>query len=70
MEESQSYEFHHRGGHFRIERKGNDTWLLFEGSKLIDRIPANPGEKPTGDLVDLARRVINSHLDGRPPRGT
>lgn len=70
MKEADKYEFDHRGAHFRIERKGNGAWRLFEGNTLIDRIPANRGEKPTTELIALAKRVVNSHLDGQTPRGS
>jgi hypothetical protein len=67
-DEGNSFELDHRGHQYRLERKKGD-WLISEGNTLIDRIPANLGEKPNADLVALAKQVINSHLQGKTPHG-
>jgi hypothetical protein len=68
MAERASFEFDHRGYRIRLERGPND-WAVLIGTKLIDRIPANVEEGPNSDLESLAKRVVNSHLQERSPRG-
>ena len=69
MKPSEPFEFDHRGRHFRMERRGRDDWFLLEGNFLVDKIPANPGEQSTDELVALAKRAVNACLEGKTPRG-